>query len=50
MSSCLAEVNEKLKEIREDIQKLTEVMGEVRQKEIFKVNFTPDYLCNVFHV
>ena len=49
-SLCLAEVNEKLKEIREDIQKLTEVMGEVRQKEIFKVNFTLDYIYNAFHV
>ena len=50
MSLCLAEVNEKLKEIREDIQNLTEVMGEVRQKEIFKVNFTLDYFSNVFNV
>ena len=50
MSLCLAEVNEKLKEIREDIQNLTEVMGEVRQKEIFKVNFTLDYFGNVFNV
>ena len=50
MSLCLAEVNEKLKEIREDIQNLTEVMGEVRQKEIFKVNFTLDYFSNVFYV
>ena len=50
MSLCLAEVNEKLKEIREDIQNLTEVMGEVRQKEIFKVNFTLDYFGNVFYV
>ena len=50
MSLCLAEVNEKLKEIREDIQNLTEVMGEVQQKEIFKVNFTLDYFSNVFYV
>ena len=50
VSLCLAEVNEKLKEIREDIQNLTEVMGEVRQKEIFKVNFTLDYFSNVFYV
>lgn len=37
MSSNLAEVNEKLKEIREDVQKLTEIKGEMQQKEIFKV-------------
>jgi len=37
MSSNLAEVNEKLKEIREDVQKLTEVMVETQQKQIFKV-------------
>lgn len=37
MSLYLAEVNEKLKDVREDIQKLTEVMGETQQKEILKV-------------
>ena len=37
MSLNLAEVNEKLKEIREDVQKLTEIKGEMQQKEIFKV-------------
>ena len=37
VSPNLAEVNEKLKEIREDIQKLTEIKGEAQQKEIFKV-------------
>ena len=35
--SNLAEVNEKLKEIREDVHKLTEIKGETQQKEIFKV-------------
>ena len=37
MSPNIAEVNEKLKEIREDVQRLTEIKGETQQKEIFKV-------------
>ena len=46
MSSNLAEVNEKLKEIREDVQQLTEIKGETQQKEIFKVTSLAQYVMH----